>query len=344
MIDEFERLAYEPARSGEPFRRVRGARRHAAIGTLLFGAIFAAWAMAALQPASQEAGPKEFEILPGEGFRDIAVRLEAEGVIRSAMGFQALALATGRAGHLQAGRYLLLPSKHAFGILEDLVSGAVKEVEIVIPPGATMYEIDDILARNNITKPGEILRAIKAQSKSVEGKLFPDTYRFFTNTSAETALEKLLKNFVSKAEPLLDAGEEKRMEQMILASLLEREVPEFEDRRIVAGILVKRVKAGMPIQVDATICYAKQIARGRTGNCLPITALDLKAASPYNTYLQRGWPPGPIGNPGLQAIQAALSPRPSPYWFYLSDPATHRTVFSETLDEHRENRLKYIHE
>jgi UPF0755 protein len=104
----------------------------------------------------------------------------------------------------------------------------------------------------------------------------------------------------------------------------------------------KRMNVGMKLQMDATLCYMKEVVAQAPLPCYPLTSLDFKYDSPYNTYLYKGLPPGPIGNPGTSSIRAALNPRPSPYWFYLSDPLTKRTVFSETLDEHEDNRVKYL--
>jgi UPF0755 protein len=128
----------------------------------------------------------------------------------------------------------------------------------------------------------------------------------------------------------------------VLASLVEREVPLAEDQRRVAGILEKRLAVGMPLQVDATICHIKKIRAGSSVGCYPLSPLDFAVDSPYNTYLHMGLPPQPIGNPGIQAIMAVLDPLPSRYWYYLSDPATGKTVWSETLDEQEANRVKYL--
>jgi UPF0755 protein len=135
-----------------------------------------------------------------------------------------------------------------------------------------------------------------------------------------------------------DAGNFSR--NLILASLLEREVSDFKDRQIVAGILLKRLGVGMPLQVDATICYIKK-SEGQE-DCYPLQPADFKKDSPYNTYVNRGLPAGPIGNPGRAAIEAAMSPQKSAYWYYLSDPETGKTIFSETLDTHAANRVKYL--
>ena len=113
-------------------------------------------------------------------------------------------------------------------------------------------------------------------------------------------------------------------------------MPFREDRKIVAGIIEKRLEAGIPLQIDASICYLKG------DPCLPITDRDKKIDSLYNTYLHRGLTPGPIGNPGLDAIEASISPEKSPFLYYISDPETGRTIFASSLDEHNSNVVKYL--
>lgn len=125
-----------------------------------------------------------------------------------------------------------------------------------------------------------------------------------------------------------------------LASLLEKEIPDYSERQIAAGILLKRLKAGMPLQVDAALVYIK--CGGKFLNCPALKEEDYKIDLPYNTYLYGGLPKGPICNPGLGAIKAVLSPQQSDYWYYLSDPKTKKTIFSKTLDEHNRNRTKYL--
>ena len=130
-------------------------------------------------------------------------------------------------------------------------------------------------------------------------------------------------------------------ETLILASLIQEEIKDPFEMRIGAGILKKRLEAGIPLQIDTTLCYLK----GVDGmGCLPITQADKALDSPYNTYLYRGLPPGPISNPGLDAIRATLNPANSPYLYYVSDPKTGRTIFGKTLDEHNQNVIKYLSE
>jgi UPF0755 protein len=208
----------------------------------------------------------------------------------------------------------------------------------------TAREIDAVLAAQHVTQPGAF--SALAATSSAEGYLFPDTYRFFTDTDPARVMRVMRTNFDTKTAAMFtNAGlsTSSIREHVILASLLEREVTSTEDREIVAGILRKRVAAGVPLQVDATICFMKkQSDPDPSVPCYPLTPLDFKTDSPYNTYLYNGLPPGPIGNPGLDALTASVEAKASPYWFYLTDPATKRTIFSRTLKEQNEARARYL--
>ncbi len=290
---------------------------------------------------NQTSTTKNFEIKQGDSFREIASRLASEHLIRSRIAFEFLSLFTGTAGKLKPGIYELNQTMSASKILDELVSGVHREITVMIPEDASVYEINKILSDAGAVSSGALVN-FNSENK-IEGKLFPDTYNFFKGSDAKDVVQKFLANFEAKAAPALANGGGDAGANLILASLVEKEVPEYEDQQIVAGIILKRLKAGMPLQVDATVCYTKAVlAYPAVSPCYPLTPLDFKRDSPYNTYLHAGLPPGPIGNPGLSAINAVLDPKSSPYWFYLSDPATYKTVFAKTLDEQSANRAKYL--
>jgi UPF0755 protein len=121
---------------------------------------------------------------------------------------------------------------------------------------------------------------------------------------------------------------------------LEKEVPDFEEQKIAAGIFLKRMDVGMALQADATVIYAK--CSGKFAGCASLTRLDFKIDSPYNTYFYAGLPPAPISNPSAKTIEAASKAEKSDYWYYLSDPETQKTIFSKTLEEHNDNRASYL--
>lgn len=316
--------------------------RSAAVAAALAFSAAAAWGAHAVSPVSGSAAPlREVRIQRGAGVSAIARELESAGVIRSRLAFQVLVVLTGRSSALKPGRYALSPASSSAAVADALVGGPDREVEALIPEGSTLYRIDEILAEAGVIAPGSLVQYARGDP-SVEGRLFPDRYRFFVDEEPSVVAGKFLDNFREKAEPLLGDDPARARRLVVLASLLEREVPEHEDRRLVAGVLERRLRAGMALQVDASICYAKQVAAGSAVNCLPLDPSDFKIDSPYNTYRYPGLPPGPIGNPGIDALRAALDPKTSPYWYYLSDPKTGKTIFSRTFEEHDTNRARYL--
>ena len=174
----------------------------------------------------------------------------------------------------------------------------------------------------------------------LEGYLFPDTYRIYNDASADDILEKMLDNFDTKlSRELRDeiASQGKSIHDIVtMASIIEKEVAVKDDMAIVSGILYKRMEIGMRLEVDSSVNYV-------SGKSDPsVTYVDLQIDSPYNTYKYDGLPPGPICNPGLQAIQAAVYPGTSSYLFYLNRQDTGETIFSKNFDEHIRNKNKYL--
>ena len=207
----------------------------------------------------------------------------------------------------------------------------IPRVTVTIPEGSTVSDINAKLSDVGVLQDARL-------NPKLEGYLFPDTYEFFIPSGISVVEKKFRENFERKIDNLsLGSASKKELADIItIASLVEKEVSGTEDRKIVAGIIKKRIANDIPLQIDASICYIK-------GNpCLPITEEDKKIDSPYNTYRYLGLPPGPINNPGTDAIEASINPRQSAYWYYLSDQETGKTIFSKTLDEHNTNVVKYL--
>jgi UPF0755 protein len=179
----------------------------------------------------------------------------------------------------------------------------------------------------------------KPENLSLEGYLFPDTYLIEKKESLENIVKIILNNFDKKLNQNLRDEIKKQnkgiFEIITMASLIEKEVINYEDKQIVSGILWKRIKAGVPLQVDASVVYALNAKKEK------ISIEDTKINSPYNTYKYRGLPLGPICNPGLESIKAAIYPKETNYWYYLSKPSG-ETVFSKTLEEHNIAIYKYL--
>ncbi len=308
--------------------------------------VLAVMAWVGLAPASSggNGGQVMFMVTPGESFSQIAHALDAAHLLRSRFAFEAAAFLSGAAFHVQSGTYRLSPMMAAPAILKELLRGA-SEITVTIPEGSNIYEIDKMLADAGIITRGALIN-FKSDG-NLEGMLFPDTYQFFEESDIATVVQKFLDNFNEKAKPLLSADPEHAEHDLILASIVEREVSDPHDEGIVAGIVEKRLAAGMRLQMDTTVCYAKQMTMpADIVDCSTLTRIDFTADSPYdsdyNTYLYVGLPPGPIGNPGIAAITAATHPISSSYWYYVSDPATGKVVYAVTLAEQEANIAKYL--
>ncbi|MCL5007038.1 MAG: endolytic transglycosylase MltG [Patescibacteria group bacterium] len=204
------------------------------------------------------------------------------------------------------------------------------EITVTIPEGDTVSQINQRLLAAGVLNSGNLL------PQSAEGYLFPDTYQFYAPSSLMMVENKFESDFNGRVLPLLSPGVDLK-KTITIASLIQDEAKNQADMNLVSGIIWKRLQAGMPLQIDSTICYIK-----KTTPCLPITKADLNIDSPYNTYLNKGLPPGPIDNPGLEAVAAALHPKTSAYWYYLSVPGSGNLVFAATLDEQDRNIVKYL--
>lgn len=321
---------------------------------LLFFAFAGAYLSYSLSSVSSVEAVKEISIASGSGLDDIATLLEAEDIIRSKGAFKIWSFFSGSAHLLKPGDYSFASDLGAPEIISELVAGP-PDLEVLVTEGKSMLDIEADLSSRGLISPGELsdfdLARFKAdypflgEAKTLEGFLFPDTYRFSSGASAESVIRKFLDAFRKKALPIFYANKTTdvlRYDDLIIASLIEREVPFPEDRPVVSGILKKRLSIGMPLQVDATVLY---VACGyRYEACRPLTEKDFRVKSFYNTYLNKGLPPAPIANPGSEAIKAALNPVSSGFFYYLSDPKTKKTVFSRTLEEHARNKAIYLSE
>lgn len=296
----------------------------------------------------------EFKIERGESLTSVVARLAEAGLVRNKFITRSYLFFNGLEIKVKPGLYILGPKYSVNEIFEKFNLGA--DLEVKVFEGWTVKEIAEALNEFGVIKDsGDFLKLAKnfdnsgrayeflPQKKGVdlEGYLFPDTYKF-ERGSAHGAVEKMLLNFRKKViSKYTDLPPEELRNILIMASMLEREVKSDEDMRIVSGILWKRFESEVPLQVDAALVYIKCVFMTDSADCRQLSSDDKKINSLYNTYLNKGLPPGPISNPGLRAIDAALNPIESGYWYYLSAKDDGRTVFSETLDEHNLNRVIY---
>lgn len=287
-----------------------------------------------------------FVVKKGESLSSVAFRLQEEGLIRSGAAFKLLGRIENLESQIQAGSFRLKSSQTLQEIIDFLTQGT-QDIWLTFPEGWRKEEFSRRLVNNLENFNQEEFLDLVANH---EGELFPDTYLFPREASASAVFQFFQNNFQKRFEETLikqanQAGLSQK-EVLILASLVEREAKHETDRPIVAGILLKRLKADWSLQVDATLQYA--LAEKR---CLPTsvdcdwwvvpTSADKKIISPYNTYLNRGLPPAPICNPGLSAIKAVVYPEDSEYWFYLSD-SKGKMHYAQTVEEHQANIQNYL--
>ena len=299
-------------------------------------------------PLNPTGETKIFKVSKGDSAKVIAENLEEANLIESPFLFRLYVfLALGQYS-LKPGEYELSSKMPIRDIGDTLVLGGVNEVIITIPEGFSLKQVENRLVGAGLAKRDELMNykfskdvppilSDKPKSVSLEGYLFPDTYRFFKDATLSDVISKMIDNLSNKLTPDLKTAIKNSSystyEILTMASLIEKEIPKDSDRSIVAGILWKRLKAGVPLQVDATLVYI-------TGHN-ELYEADRKINSPYNTYLYRGLPKGPIANPGLSTIKAAIFPETSPYWYYLSTK-DNTTIFSKTLEEHLRNKAIYL--
>lgn len=277
-------------------------------------------------------------IIPkGASVSQIATQLSEQRIVAHPEILRTILRITGRASGVQSGIYLFKEPQNLFTVTFRLSVG-----EYGIPPVRVTF-IEGETARQYAQELGSSFplaspQAYLAVAKPYEGYLFPDTYLLQPSSEPADIIAAQRANFEKRLESLEDdikASGRSLSEIVILASILEKEARTEESRRMVAGILLNRLKIGMPLQVDAVFGYI--FDRPTYHPSLD----DLKVDSPYNTYKYRGLPPGPIGNPGLDAIEAALNPAKTPYLYYLTgkDNLMH---YAETFEGHQRNREKYL--
>ena len=292
------------------------------------------------------------EVAPGTGTSGIAKELAKSGIVRSAVAFDVLTIwrsLRGRgAGTLKAGEYRFDHPATMDEVYGRLRKGDVYTVTVVVPEGFNIFDIAGAVAAARLDSREDFLRAEQQHTElimewvpqgratSLEGYLFPDTYKFGRHATAEQMLTAMVHRFGKQAERLgMARGQVART--VTLASLVEKEVHIDGERPVVASVFENRLAAGMPLQTDPAVIYASMLRGTWTGM---IHESELKSDSAYNTYLHVGLPPGPICNPGLAALKAVLHPAHTDYLYFVAD-AQGATRFSATLEEHNANVAAY---
>lgn len=300
---------------------------------------------------------RDFVISSGESAAKIGENLAKEGLIKNSFYFKFYLWKSGMKGSIKAGEYSLSSGMSIPEIVDIISKGKVveKETTVLIPEGLTSIEIEQILVDNDLIQKGQFKEVVdgnslnryykyeflnnKPKEANLEGYLFPDTYKFYKKTTAEEIIEKILSNFDKKFDSEIRAETARQgksiFEVITLASIVQEEANGAEDMKVVAGIFENRLAIGKPLEADSTINFI-------TGKKMPQALYsDLENLSPYNTYKNAGLPPGPIDNPGLDAIKAVLWPKKTDYLYFLHAPDG-TAYYGKTYEDHLRNRAKYL--
>ncbi|MFA4941921.1 MAG: endolytic transglycosylase MltG [Patescibacteria group bacterium] len=319
---------------------------------------------------SKEGEDVGFSVSKGEIVQTIGENLKKANLINSQFYFETYVKRNSLESKFQAGEYILNPRLTIKEIVKVLTKGETLSDEKIIKiiEGWNTREISQYFEREGMFQSEELLELVgfpqvdyrnnkempnpkdysssfeflqdKPSYYGLEGYLFPDTYRIFKDASLDDIVLKMLSNFDKKLTPAMRADIKKQgksiYEIVSMASIVEKEVRSEDDMKIVSGIFWDRIKNKQALESCATLAYVLGINKSQ------YTTEDTKIDSPYNTYQNRGLPPGPISNPGLKAITAAIYPTYTGYNYFLSRPDTGETVFSKTYQEHLANKAKYL--
>lgn len=300
---------------------------------------------------------RNFVISSGESAAQIGDNLAKEGLIKDSFYFKFYLWRSGLKSSIKAGEYNLSSAMPISEIVDIISKGKIidKEKTVLITEGLVSVEIENILVADELVKKGQFTEAVdgknldryynyeflrdKPKDANLEGYLFPDTYIFYKKTTPEEIIEKLLSNFDKKVDSEMRAEIARQgktiFEVITLASIVQEEANGASDMRMIAGIFENRLEMGKPLEADSTINFI-------TGKKMPQALYsDVEKSSPYNTYKNSGLPPGPIDNPGLDAIRAVIWPEKSSYLYFLHS-ADGKAYYGKTYEEHLKNRAKYL--
>jgi UPF0755 protein len=302
------------------------------------------WAWRALHEPTVPAAPGAVVVVPaGESFRAVTQRLREAGVITHPWLLRGYARFTGLDRSVRSGEFRFDAPLSPVEVLALLQSPADGARSVTIPEGYTAEQIAAALEERGYggrdvfrcaMEDPALLLELQLPATGVEGFLFPDTYAFEPTTPPADIVRAMVGRFRAQVADLTARRQAAGLSEaamVTLASVIEKETGQADERPIISGVFHNRLKLGMPLQSDPTVLY------GRGGELRgPLTRADLQATQPYNTYVHRGLPPGPIANPGRAALEAAIAPADTPAIFFVSrNDGSH--VFSVTLDEHNRN-------
>jgi UPF0755 protein len=292
-----------------------------------------------MSPAEKGAEQQVFVVPEGATLKQVAVELEKNALIKNYRFFLLWARLMGHGKDIKAGEYHLNAGMPPVKILAALSLGAIVSHPVTIPEGYTIEQIGALLGRKELVDSNEFISLAKdpktgeeygMPGKGLEGYLYPDTYQFGRGLSARSVINTMIKRFHQMVDPLESRALEVDMKMedvVVLASIVEKETGRGEERPIIASVFLNRLKKKMRLESDPTVIYGIEDFSGN------LKKKDLSRPSPYNTYVIRGLPAGPIANPGLASITAVLYPAQTDYLYFVSkNDGSH--YFSKTFEEH----------
>ncbi len=297
-----------------------------------------------------QGGARDTELRPGDSTRTIAVKLQQRGAVRSATAFLLYHYVLGGRATLKAGTYEFDHPETIVEVHHHIARGEIAARTVIVPEGFNMFDIAQAVESAGLGTKEEFLNEARSDTQlvsdiapdatSLEGYLFPDTYRFTKSNTAKEMAQTMVKRFRQQAQAigLMQRGAEVPA-LVTMASFVEKETAVPEERPLVAGVFYNRLKDHMALGTDPSVIYASLLAGTWKGT---IHQSELHSDSAYNTYLHVGLPPGPISNPGTSALQAAMNPSKTDYLYFVADNQGHHR-FARTLEEHNHNVSLYRH-
>jgi UPF0755 protein len=286
------------------------------------------------------------DVTPGSSTSRIGQQLESAGVVESRYAFDIMRIF--KRGTLRAGEYRFDHPASVVEVYNRIARGDVFTKAVTIPEGATIFDIAARLEQAGLVTQQDFLRAqandaglvadLDPGAKSLEGYLFPDTYYFPGKTTAQKLCAIMVRRFKVVAVQL---GLKENVHRVVtMASLVERETAVDADRPLVASVFENRLTRRMPLMTDPSVIYGLELERQWRGK---IYESDLKRNTPYNTYLHLGLPPGPVANPGLRSLRAAMAPAQTNYLYFVAEgtDAQGHSLFSASIEEHEHNVAGY---
>lgn len=312
-------------------------KRRTTVALIAAAALLGLSVLVLLTPPVRFPGNQIIRIEEGMTLEEAARELDAEGVVRSPTLLKLFVRVVSSQHSVIAGDYFFEEPQGTIAVARRITTGdyGLTPVRVWVPEGVSIVDIAGILADSFNTFDTQTFLEL---ANGMEGYLFPDTYFFLPNVDAKEVIARMHDNFTDKIEPLkwkIRASRRSLEDIITMASIIEKEASDPEARRLISGVLWNRIEIGMPLQVDVTFDYIN----GK--NTFDLTEEDLNIDSPYNTYVYPGLPPGPIGNPSIDAIEAALEPTASDYLYFLAD-LNGEVHYSVTFEEHVAKKRRYL--